>query len=69
MRGMKFSLDIIWLKDKQIIEFSKNIPPPMWSGTALPSYYPGGEINAVLEVNAGWCDEHQLRVGDKIILD
>jgi uncharacterized membrane protein (UPF0127 family) len=70
MKGMNFSLDLIWIKDGSIIGISKNIPKPV-SGTLekdLITYYPPSEVNMVLEVLSGWAERNNIKTGDEIKL-
>jgi hypothetical protein len=61
MRKMNFALDIIWIgEDLKIKEISQNI---------LPQTFPKGikssqSIKYVLEVNAGWANEHNIQKGN-----
>lgn len=64
MKGMKFPLDIIWIKDNIVAGFEKNVPIP--SGENYPIYQPKDFINKVLEVNAGFVDESGLKIGDRV---
>lgn len=64
MKDMNFPLDIIWVREGRIVDISKNVPPP--SGGNLPLYSPGEPTDAVLEVNAGWTETHNINIGDKL---
>jgi uncharacterized protein len=55
MKGMKFNIDIVWIKDNQVIEITKNVPAPV-NTDYYPIYAAPREIDYVLEVNAGWKD-------------
>ena len=63
MKDMLFPIDIIWIsEDYKIVYIEKK---------AQPSSYPatfGGQVDAqyVLEVNAGFSDKNNLRIGDQI---
>ncbi len=63
MKDMLFSLDIIWISENfEVVYIEKN---------AEPSSYPtnfGEEINAqyVLEVNAGFSEKNNLKIGEKV---
>jgi hypothetical protein len=68
MMGMKFPLDIIWIKNGEIVGIDKNVPAPT-PGTpeaALKLYNSPDLIDKVLEINAGLCDELGINIGDKI---
>lgn len=67
MKDMNFDIDIIWIKDNQIIGITENVPKPVEKNN-LPLYYPPSAIDSVLEVNAGWSKTHQLKNGDKVEL-
>ena len=57
MKGMKFDLDFVWLKDQTVVHLSQNIQNP----TTL---YPPMPINKVLEANAGFIQENNIALGD-----
>ncbi|MFH1662222.1 MAG: DUF192 domain-containing protein [Candidatus Falkowbacteria bacterium] len=64
MRNMNFALDIIFIDDDEIVEISKNAFP---EGKDYVMQYKSGEpVNYVLEVNAGFCDEYDIEVGDGV---
>ncbi|MFH1315499.1 MAG: DUF192 domain-containing protein [Candidatus Uhrbacteria bacterium] len=60
---MYFSLDIIWLRDGQVVGIEDNVP----YGLAV-AYHPSspGEINGVLEVTEDFFAEDELKVGDQL---
>jgi len=65
MRGMRFSLDIIWIKGDRIVGIEKDIthiPPDL----SYPLYYPPEAIDKVLEINAGFADKIGIAIGDRI---
>ena len=67
MKGMKFPLDLIWIKDNKIIGFNENIQP-VWIGD--PSvYYSPSPVNLVLEVSAGTVQKLGLKTGDSVLLE
>jgi uncharacterized membrane protein (UPF0127 family) len=63
MKGMRFSLDIIWFKNKdgKIVKIEKNIP-----ADSRETFSPSENADRVLEVNGGWADRLDLKVGDII---
>lgn len=67
MRGMLFSIDIIWLNDWVVAGWEKNLPLPQ-NGQPLVQYRPAEPINQVLEVKAGLVDKLGLKAGDKLKL-
>lgn len=63
MKGMKFSIDIIWINNKQVVDISKNLP---YQSGELTKYYPNVDISHAIEVNAGWCEQNNIKVGDSV---
>jgi hypothetical protein len=62
MLNTMFSLDILFINsDKEIVTIHKNTTP--LSEQSYPSSEPA---IYVLEVNAGFCDEHGINLGDKV---
>ena len=65
MKDMQFPLDIIWLQDDNIIDITENVPVPQ-ENDPLKSYHASGPVNYVIEVNAGWVKENNIKLDDKI---
>ena len=63
MRNMKFSIDIIWIRDNFVVDISKNLALPVL-GAPLIEYAPLADINRVLEVGAGFTDSNNVKIGD-----
>lgn len=62
MRNTYISLDILYVNDqKEIVSIAKMAQPQ--SESPIPSGVPA---IYVVEVNGGFCDRHQVKVGDKI---
>jgi len=70
MKGLKFPLDLIWIRDDAIVDIIENVPSPgpNQQDEDLPIYQSRIEVDKVLEVNAGVVERYQIKVGDKIIL-
>ena len=68
MKGLKFPLDFIWVSGDRVVDILTNIAPPALNQVdeSLPQYAPVVTIDKVLEVNAGFVVDHNIRVGDKI---
>ncbi len=68
MKGMAFSIDIIWIKDNTIVKIDQNVPTPApnTSDKDLKLYKPDNPVDYVLEVNAGFTSGNNIKVGDKI---
>ncbi len=69
MKEMKFPLDILWIKDHQIIAITANVPPPAaQTPLAKLSRYPSPEpVNKVLELPAGTAAKDEIKEGDTVI--
>ena len=66
MRDMKFSLDMIWIRDGKVIDITKNASPLKL--TDFKVYSPVEPANMVLEVNAGQADQYGIKTGDEALL-
>lgn len=68
MKGVKFPLDLIWIRGKTIVDITKNAPPadPTAPNEMIPVYQPKEPADKVLEVNAGFIDKNNIKVGDSI---
>ncbi len=70
MKGMLIPLDMIWISGGKIVKIDKKIPIPL-AGTGdnnLIKYPAGKPIDYVLEVNSGFSDQNNIKVGDSIVL-
>lgn len=68
---MEFAIDIIWIKDGKIIQIDKNVEAPA-VGTPdnkLKLYSPKSAVDYVLEVNSGYSDLNNIKVGDSVLID
>jgi uncharacterized membrane protein (UPF0127 family) len=61
MAGMRFPLDIIWIKDGKIVYIEKNV-----SKDYIGSIIPLSEANQVLEINAGLSDKIGIEPGNEV---
>jgi len=68
MKEMKFSLDLIWIKDNQIIQITPDVPAPDQDiyESLLPTYQPDGQVDMVLEVLSGSAQKWGLKPGDRL---
>lgn len=70
MKGMKFPLDFIFIDKGAVVDLLKSVPPP-GSNTKeqnLPTYVPNAPINMMVEVNTGFIESNQIKVGDQVSL-
>jgi len=64
MRNMNFPLDIIFIADNRITNIAENLERE--GSSPKNSYLSSEPINKVLEVNANFCQEFQIKPGDLI---
>lgn len=63
MKDMLISLDIIWISlDFKVVHIEKNVSPETYPEVFVPS----AKAQYVLEVNSGFSDANDLKVGDKV---
>jgi uncharacterized membrane protein (UPF0127 family) len=69
MKDMRFSLDLIWIREGKVIEITQNVSPEPEKPTELLTIYkPANPADSVLEVNAGWAAKNGIKVGDSTSL-
>ena len=70
MKGLKFPLDFVWIKDNTVVDILQNILPPApgQKDESLPIYSSKVEFDKVLEVNAGVIQKLNIKVGDIVKL-
>lgn len=67
MKEMNFPIDIVWINGGKVIGFSENLrPEPNKTVFTLPIYYPPGEADEVLEINAGAVSKYGIKEGDLV---
>lgn len=70
MKGMRFPVDIVWIRNGRIADVEEYAPAPP-SGTAdvfLPIYRPDIPAEYILEVNAGFAEKYDVSIGDKVVV-
>lgn len=65
MRGMRFDLDLVWIRDGRIVEISAEVPHAVAQGEP-PVYRPSEPVDRVLEVPASTAARLGWRVGDAV---
>jgi uncharacterized membrane protein (UPF0127 family) len=70
MKDMRFAIDILWINGNEIVQIDKNVQPPEPGTTddKLILYIPDEPIDYVLEVTAGFTEEHNIEVGNAVDL-
>jgi len=70
MANTKIPLDIVWIDSTgKIVDISKNTPPCTQTGNLqaiCKTYKPKIPALYVLELNGGWTNENELKIGDNV---
>ena len=66
MRGMRFSIDIIWIRKGRIVDLHADVP--FEPGTNGPTVRPRELVDGVLEVPAGYAAAQGWKIGDRVRL-
>ncbi len=65
MKDMRFSIDMIWIRDGKVVGFVVDAP----IGNTIPAIFtPPVEVDMVLEVNAGTVKADGITIGDAVSL-
>jgi uncharacterized membrane protein (UPF0127 family) len=69
MKGMNFSIDIVWLRNDKVVDITPNVDPQRGAMmTLLKTYSPKVPADDVLELPAGYAAAHNIRVGDLMVV-
>ncbi|MCX6779383.1 MAG: DUF192 domain-containing protein [Candidatus Magasanikbacteria bacterium] len=66
MKDMNFPIDIIWIKNGEVVDIAPNVAPSLLR--PLPTYLPRLPAKLVLETVAGFSTKNNLKIGDKVEL-
>jgi len=66
MKEMKFPIDIIYIRDNQIVTILKNVPVPKTKEKSIQIYKPVAPADKVLEINAGISEKYNFKEKDKV---
>jgi len=71
MKGMKFPIDIIWIGKDKIIKIDTKVAPPAPNtpDSKLTLYKTNFPIDYVLEINSGYSDLNNIKVGDTVLIE
>ena len=67
MKGMRFSIDIVWIHAGRIVDLTPNLP--FVRGSTGPTVRPSRPADAVLEVPAGYATAHGWQAGDSVTFE
>lgn len=66
MKDMNFSIDIIWIDENlNVVDITENFKPESFPAIATPQK----STLYVVEVNAGWAQEHRIHIGSPVMLN
>ncbi len=68
MKDMLFPIDMVFLKDGQVVNIANNVPPPATPDEAPAVVQPLQAFNQTLELPAGDADKLGLKIGQKLVL-
>ncbi|MFA7244977.1 MAG: DUF192 domain-containing protein [Candidatus Magasanikbacteria bacterium] len=69
MRDMSFPIDIVWFYKGEVVDIAPNVPiEPNKEEYEYKKYTPRVDSDLVLELPSGWVKEHNLKIGDKMLL-
>jgi len=66
MKDMRFGLDVLWIADGAVVGTQERIPYAT-DADGVVRFHSNAPADMVLEVNAGWIAEHNIRAGDAVI--
>ena len=66
MKGMRFAIDIVWIRDGRVVDVTARVPAPRGANAPLPTYSPDRPADRALEVSAGWAADHGIGRGDVV---
>lgn len=68
MKGMKFPIDIIFIKGDKIVTIYQNATPSKGQNEGLLRYKPKSRADKVLEINSGLSQRYNIKEGDLVKL-
>lgn len=65
MRGVRFPIDIIWIRNEKVVGINHNVPAGRgMSLLSLHAYYPPVIVNCVIELAGGEVERLGIKTGD-----
>lgn len=70
MKQMYFDIDIIWIDGDKIVDITIGAKKPSLDDFNNPKevYAPNVPVDKVLEVNSGWVEQKDIKIGDMVII-
>lgn len=69
MRGMRFDLEVLWIKDNKILQIDRGVPAPGKTDKIERMNSEPQKVNYVLEIPAEMADKYGFNEGGRIELD
>jgi uncharacterized membrane protein (UPF0127 family) len=69
MKGMRFDIDIVWIREGRVVGLSQRVPHVASPDGPWPPVRVDTLSDAVLEVPAGYASAHGWRVGDRVTIE
>lgn len=63
MKGMKFDLDVVWMKEGKIVKIDRNVPAPKNGEDPVYMRSTPLQVDQVLELPAGGVDQWGFAIG------
>jgi uncharacterized protein len=67
MKEMQFSLDIIWVRNGEVVQIDEEVPHPTERQPQVATVSPRVPIDTVIEVVAGFVENNGIAVGDRVM--
>ena len=70
MRKMYFDIDILWIRGSQVVDITYGAQKPPTAEINAPKtiYQSQVPVDKVLEVNAGWVQQNEVKMGDEVVI-
>ena len=67
MKNMNFALDVVWIANNKVVDLTENIPTSLAGipDSKIVRFQPKTAVDIVLELNAGWIEEKNVKIGDE----
>ncbi|MFH1653380.1 MAG: DUF192 domain-containing protein [Pseudomonadota bacterium] len=75
MWGMRFAIDILWIRDDEVVKVEEDVARPkncflsVIFPYCLKKYSAGKDVDYILEVEAGFCRKNNISAREKICLN
>lgn len=68
MKDTLIPLDFIWIANGKVVEITNNVDIELGKrDTELSRYTPINPVDSMIEMNAGWVEKNNIKVGDSVV--